>query len=152
MVRVVLCAVFVLVSGLSLSISAAEEHRHIYLLMGQSNMVGRGELTRLPPHPRLLCFNKAGSWIPAVDPLHVTCSRDCVGPGVSFGRGMLHVVDHDWSASVCRWRLAAFTMGVRWREFSGCRAKRMRRTCAGEDYAKRLDAMIFDFRHEIRYA
>jgi hypothetical protein len=63
------------------------------LLMGQSNMVGRGEMTRWPPHPRVLSFNRAGKWIPAVDPLHETSSRDRVGPGVSFARGMLHVVD-----------------------------------------------------------
>ena len=95
MARIAFCAVTVLLLVVPFSVIADEGHRQIYLLMGQSNMVGRGELTRLPPHPRVLSFNKAGKWIPAVDPLHETSSRDRVGPGVSFGRGMLHVVDQE---------------------------------------------------------
>ena len=45
MIRITFCAIVVLLLDLPISLRAAEEHRHIYLLMGQSNMVGRGELT-----------------------------------------------------------------------------------------------------------
>jgi hypothetical protein len=171
MVRVAFCTVIVLVAGLPLSISAAEEHCHIYLLMGQSNMVGRGELTRWPPHPRLPCFNKAGSWIPAVDPLHETSSRDRVGPGVSFGHGMLHVVDQDvtiglvpcavggsplsrwekrgdlYEATVRRAREATkhgTLAGILWMQGE----KDAKDAALAKSYEKRLDAMVFDFRHE----
>ena len=71
----------------------AKEDLHLFLLMGQSNMVGRGQLTQLPPHPRVLSFNRAMHWQLAVDPVHETSSRDRVGPGISFACSMLQVVD-----------------------------------------------------------
>lgn len=45
---------------------------HLFLLVGQSNMAGRGAVEDQDReiHPRVLMFNKAGEWIPAVDPLH----------------------------------------------------------------------------------
>ena len=82
---------------------------HMFLLMGQSNMVGRGRLTKVPPHPRILAVrcpwppratsppNVVGmQWAPAVDPLHLSGGIPCtVGPGVSFAQCMLKVVDED---------------------------------------------------------
>ena len=171
MVRIAFCAIIVLLLASSLSVSAAEEHRHIYLLMGQSNMVGRGELTRWPTHPQVLSFNKAGKWIPAVDPLHETSSRDRVGPGVSFGRGMLHVVDQEvtiglvpcavggsplsrwekdgdlYEAIIRRAREATkhgSLMGMLWMQGE----KDAKELALAKSYAKRLDAMILDFRRE----
>lgn len=171
MVRIAFCAVIVLLLDLPLSVSAAEEHRHIYLLMGQSNMVGRGEMTRWPPHPRALSFNKASRWIPAIDPLHETSSRDRVGPGVSFGRGMLHVVDQEvtiglvpcavggsplsrwekggdlYEATVRRAREATkhgTLMGILWMQGE----KDAKELALAKSYAKRLDAMVFDFRRD----
>jgi pimeloyl-ACP methyl ester carboxylesterase len=49
-----------------------KEKFHLFLLVGQSNMAGRGTITpddRIA-HPRVLMLNKAGDWEPAVDPLH----------------------------------------------------------------------------------
>lgn len=45
---------------------------HLFLLAGQSNMAGRGKIAYedLQPHPRVLVFNKAGEWAPAIAPLH----------------------------------------------------------------------------------
>jgi hypothetical protein len=169
---ITVCAVIVFSFDLSLSISEAEEHRHIYLLMGQSNMVGRGEMTRWPPHPRVLSFSKAGKWVPAVDPLHETSSRDRVGPGVSFGRGMLHVVDQKvtiglvpcgvggsplsrwekggdlYEATVRRAREATkhgSLMGILWMQGE----KDAKELALAKSYAKRLDAMILDLRREL---
>ncbi|MCA9081357.1 MAG: sialate O-acetylesterase [Planctomycetaceae bacterium] len=50
----------------------SREQFHLYLLVGQSNMAGRGKVTAADktPHPRVLMFDKAGAWVPAVDPLH----------------------------------------------------------------------------------
>ena len=45
---------------------------HMFLLIGQSNMAGRGtvEDQDQQTHPRVLMLNKAGEWVPAKDPLH----------------------------------------------------------------------------------
>jgi hypothetical protein len=49
-----------------------KERFHLFLLVGQSNMAGRGTVTTQDktPHPRVLMLNQAGEWVPAVDPLH----------------------------------------------------------------------------------
>jgi hypothetical protein len=49
-----------------------KETFHLFLLVGQSNMAGRGALAadNNTPHPRVLMLNKAGEWVPAVDPIH----------------------------------------------------------------------------------
>lgn len=45
---------------------------HLILLVGQSNMAGRGKVTDADrvPHPRVLMLNKQQEWVPAIDPLH----------------------------------------------------------------------------------
>ena len=60
---------------------------HLFLLVGQSNMAGRGIVTPAnnEPHPRVLMLNKAGEWVPAVDPLHFDKPVAGVGLGRSFG-------------------------------------------------------------------
>ncbi len=172
MARIAICAVTVLLLVLPLSVSAAEEHRHVYLLMGQSNMVGWGEMTRWPAHPRVFSFNKAGKWIPAVDPLHETSSRDRVGPGVSFGRGMLHVVDQGITIGLVPCAVGGSPLS-RWEKGGDLYEATVRRareaTKRGElsgilwmlgekdakdltlakSYAKRLDGMILDLRREL---
>lgn len=49
-----------------------KESFHLFLLVGQSNMAGRGKVSEedRKPHPRVLMFSREGSWVPAVDPLH----------------------------------------------------------------------------------
>jgi len=49
-----------------------KEQFHLFLLVGQSNMAGRGivEDEDQTPHPRVLTFDKEGRWVPAVDPIH----------------------------------------------------------------------------------
>jgi hypothetical protein len=60
---------------------------HLFLLIGQSNMAGRGtvEAQDQAPHPRVLTLNKAGEWVPAVDPIHFDKSIAGVGLGRTFG-------------------------------------------------------------------
>jgi hypothetical protein len=69
----------------------AKEKFHLYLLMGQSNMAGRGEIGEedKTPHPRVLTLTLEGKWEPAVEPI----TRDRknglgVGPGLAFGKAM----------------------------------------------------------------
>ncbi|MDA0833927.1 MAG: sialate O-acetylesterase [Planctomycetota bacterium] len=66
-----------------------KENLHLYLLMGQENMVGRGVISKddREPHPRVIMMNDKLQWIPAVDPLHRrNPMRDGVGPGFSFAK------------------------------------------------------------------
>jgi hypothetical protein len=44
----------------------------LFLLIGQSNMAGRGKVKRRDrePLPRVFSFSKTMEWVPAVDPLH----------------------------------------------------------------------------------
>lgn len=70
----------------------SKEAFHIYLMIGQSNMVGRD--TRNPaPHadnPRILALNPDGQWIVAKDPLHTDArTPPGVGPGLTFASEMV---------------------------------------------------------------
>ena len=71
------CAVLLvlLVSNVSSaeSVELPERGRfHLFLLAGQSNMAGRGEVTPQDrvAHPRVLMLDQKSQWVPAVDPLH----------------------------------------------------------------------------------
>lgn len=72
---------------------AVKENFHIYLLMGQSNMVGRDTRTMdtQVENPHLLSLNGSDQWVVAKDPLHVQVGRIApgVGPGLSFAQEML---------------------------------------------------------------
>jgi hypothetical protein len=63
---------------------------HLYLLIGQSNMAGRGAVEEADkvPHLRVMMFNKENAWVPAVDPLHFDKPIAGVGLGSTFGRVM----------------------------------------------------------------
>ena len=64
---------------------------HLYLLMGQSNMAGRGKLAAedQTPHPRVLMFTLANQWEPALEPVtHDKPGMLGVGPGLAFGKTM----------------------------------------------------------------
>ena len=66
----------------------AKGNFHLFLLVGQSNMAGRGKVTPADekPHSRVLMLNKAGQWVPAADPLHFDKPGMVgVGLGKTFG-------------------------------------------------------------------
>ena len=70
---------------------SVETNMDIYLLLGQSNMAGRGKLTdeyKLISDTRVMMLNKAGEWVMAKHPLHFDKSVAAVGPGLSFGIAM----------------------------------------------------------------
>ena len=63
-----------------------KENFHLFLLVGQSNMAGRGEVSDADrkPDPRVLMFNREGQWVPATDPMHWDKPAAGVGLGRSF--------------------------------------------------------------------
>ncbi len=68
-----------------------KEKLHLYLLIGQSNMAGRGLIEGAEPVSklRLLKFSPQNAWAPGVDPLHYDKpAMTGVGLGTSFAREM----------------------------------------------------------------
>lgn len=64
---------------------------HVYLLMGQSNMAGRGKMTEADRRPveRVWMLNKQNRWVPAAHPVHFDKPAIAgVGLGIDFAKGM----------------------------------------------------------------
>ncbi|MDO9547497.1 MAG: sialate O-acetylesterase [Candidatus Marinimicrobia bacterium] len=63
---------------------------HTFLLIGQSNMAGRGELSAVEPieDSRILMF-RDNNWIPAVEPLHQDRPEAGIGLAMSFAALLL---------------------------------------------------------------
>ena len=63
-----------------------KENFHLFLLVGQSNMAGRGVVADSDKVPRLrvLMLDKSGAWVPAVDPMPFDKPAAGVGLGRSF--------------------------------------------------------------------
>lgn len=61
---------------------------HLFLLVGQSNMAGRGtvEPQDQQVHGRVLMLGRDDKWVPAVDPMHWDKPSAGVGLGRTFGR------------------------------------------------------------------
>jgi hypothetical protein len=63
----------------------------VFLLVGQSNMAGRGKVEDADrkPHARVLTLDKANTWVPAIDPLHFDKPQIAgVGLGKTFGEAI----------------------------------------------------------------
>jgi hypothetical protein len=63
----------------------------LYLLIGQSNMAGRGAIAAEDTltHPRVWMLNQANQWVLAKAPLHFDKPAIVgVGPGLAFGKAM----------------------------------------------------------------
>ncbi|MBC8154473.1 MAG: sialate O-acetylesterase, partial [Bacteroidetes bacterium] len=59
----------------------------LFLLIGQSNMAGRGAVDAETPHPRIWMLTKEQTWVPAQDPLHFDKPAVVgVGPGLAFAQ------------------------------------------------------------------
>ena len=82
--------VLVLLSAAVLAGENETAPMRLYLLIGQSNMAGRGRVVAedKTPHPRVFVLDKADEWAPAVDPLHFDKPFAGVGPGLAFGKAM----------------------------------------------------------------
>jgi len=75
----------------------------LYLLMGQSNMAGRGEVEAQDTitDPRVFMLNKAGEWVPAKSPLHFGQAFAGTGMGISFGKLMAEKSNQDIGLIPC---------------------------------------------------
>ena len=64
----------------------SKKNFHLFLLAGQSNMAGRGEIEEQDrvAHPRVLMLSEDREWIPAVAPIHFDKTVAGVGLGKSF--------------------------------------------------------------------
>lgn len=69
-----------------------ENELHLYLLIGQSNMAGRGKLDEQSKkiHPEILMLDSNDHWVPATDPVHFDKPKVVgVGPAIAFAEEML---------------------------------------------------------------
>lgn len=64
---------------------------HLFLLAGQSNMAGRGDVEPQDReiHPRIWMLDRSGKWVPAMDPVHYDKPVAGVGPGLTFARELV---------------------------------------------------------------
>src|SRR5690606_15835244 len=71
---------------------------HIYILMGQSNMAGRGKVTdyyKKQGHERVVMLTEENEWVPASHPVHFDKPKVVgVGPGLTFGISMAEAYPH----------------------------------------------------------
>jgi carbohydrate esterase-like sialic acid-specific acetylesterase len=68
-----------------------EPRLDLFLLVGQSNMAGRGDIEAIDREPldHVLALDAAGDWVPAVDPLHWDKPSAGVGLGRTFAQEYL---------------------------------------------------------------
>lgn len=66
---------------------------YLFLLVGQSNMAGRGKVEPVDtvPNPKVLTLNSNGEWEVAKDPIHFDRAYAGVGPGLTFGKLMAEI-------------------------------------------------------------
>ena len=79
--------VFAAVTAFAQELKLPEKSKfRLVLLIGQSNMAGRGFVTPEDkiPHPRVVMLDKNGNWVPAVDPVHYDKRSAGVGLGRTF--------------------------------------------------------------------
>lgn len=65
---------------------------HVYLLIGQSNMAGRGpvDAESKAANPQIVMLDSLNRWVPATDPVHFDKPTITgVGPAIGFAREML---------------------------------------------------------------
>ncbi|MEO8109071.1 MAG: sialate O-acetylesterase [Ginsengibacter sp.] len=89
------CSTFLFMIFVSLSVCSQQmkpdSNFHIYLLIGQSNMAGRGEIDAESKvlNPQILMLDSLNNWVPATDPVHFDKPITGVGPAIGFAKNML---------------------------------------------------------------
>jgi hypothetical protein len=76
----------------------ADAKLDVFLLIGQSNMAGRGKIEEQDrrPHPRVWTLTKSDEWAPAVDPLHYDKPKVAgVGLGKTFRETIADAVGNE---------------------------------------------------------
>lgn len=77
----------------AITVQSQDKKLDLYLLIGQSNMAGRGtvESQDTTAIPRVLTLDKNNKWVPAKDPIHFDKTVAGVGLGRTFGIEMAKV-------------------------------------------------------------
>ena len=86
--RIVPALLLLLARLVAAAAETPSEGLQVFLLIGQSNMAGRGtvEAQDRAPHPRVFMLTRALTWVPAVDPMHFDKpERIGTGLGRTFG-------------------------------------------------------------------
>ena len=91
MIRPLICLLALFVTVFAAAEDAplpSKDKFHLFLLVGQSNMAGRGvvEAQDVVVNPRVLMLSKEGKWVPAVDPMHFDKAAAGVGLGKTFAQ------------------------------------------------------------------
>jgi len=70
------------------NVNTQQENFHLYLLMGQSNMAGRGKVESIDTltHPRVFMLDKGMKWVAAKDPIHFDKPIAGTGLALTFGK------------------------------------------------------------------
>lgn len=78
------------VLGCTIRSSAADANMELFLLIGQSNMAGRGKVEPQDEviHPRIFMLTKDLAWVPAKDPVHFDKPIAGVGLCSQFARAV----------------------------------------------------------------
>jgi hypothetical protein len=150
----------------------------VVLLVGQSNMAGRGVVAPedRTPVPHVWMLDRSGAWVPAVEPMHFDKPIAGVGPGRAFGIDVAERTGHDvglvpaavGGSSITSWVPAGYDSATRTHPYDDAlrRAKLAQqrgRLVAilwhqGEsdanarlapDYSRRLHELIARFRSEL---
>lgn len=149
-----------------------KEDFHLYLLIGQSNMAGRGAVPPdQKPHPRVLKLDKENKWAPATEPLHFDKPIAGAALGTSFAETMADAApesvtiglipcavggtplsrwekDGDlWKQALARLEIArqhGTLKGILWHQGEADSTSTLAPT-----YGKRLAAMVSDLRTQI---
>jgi Carbohydrate esterase, sialic acid-specific acetylesterase len=89
-ISLAICMAFVSMSACSQE-TKPDSNFHIYLLIGQSNMAGRGVIDAESKvvNPQILMLDSLNHWVPATDPVHFDKPIAGVGPAISFAKNML---------------------------------------------------------------
>ncbi len=85
-----LCLAFGVLIPLSGTAQKVPKKMDLYLLIGQSNMAGRGKVpVDNPPREGIWVINASDDWAPAKDPLHYDKPKAVgVGPGLAFAEAI----------------------------------------------------------------
>ncbi len=81
-----------IISMMSQAQEKSDTNFHLYLLIGQSNMAGRGvvDAESKQQDPQILMLDSNNRWLPATDPVHFDKPEIAgVGPALSFAKEML---------------------------------------------------------------
>lgn len=90
--KIIYIICLLLISMMSQAQAKPDSNFHLYLLIGQSNMAGRGvvDAESKQPNPQILMLDSNNRWLPATDPVHFDKPALIgVGPAISFAKDML---------------------------------------------------------------